>query len=75
MINTKTNVIIKTNTKINTKTNVIIKTKINTKTNTKINTKKNRYVMIFLIQTGLCIKVIFMYNSCFFNYYNKCYVL
>ena len=33
------------------------------------------YVMIFLIKTGLCIKVIFMYNSCLFNYYDKCYVL
>ena len=32
------------------------------------------YVMIFLLKTGLCIKVIFMHNSCWFNYYDKCYV-
>ena len=32
------------------------------------------YVMIFLLKTGLCIKVIFMHNSCWFDYYDKCYV-
>ena len=27
--------------------------------------------MIFLIKTGLCIKVIFMHNSCWFNHFKK----
>ena len=27
-----------------------------------------------LLKTGLCIKVIFMHNSCWFDYYDKCYV-
>ena len=36
--------------------------------------QRSSYVMIFLLKTGLCIKVIFMHNSCWFNYYDKCYV-
>ena len=32
------------------------------------------YVMIFLPKPGLCIKVTFMHNSCWFNYYDKCYL-